>query len=398
MPKPPIGLPPESNLPRGPQRDLLTVIHELYSLAATPALTSVARLSREAPEEVDPISRDTASRLLHGKHEALARLRDVESLAFVLQRRARPEVDPWLEVSRVRKLWESYNDAARRSIGAFSPRISPGAQGRSLDYATHHARRTLVREFSHQAHPVREPHLQGSLAVVPVTFDSTTTGRRVFDREFQERDVAQAQQWGMLRPDGHQFKRENAWCASSYTVRGHLLDNDHPVGYISVEVRDNGVVSVYFREEVGGDSLPEALDWWVQGAAHTCFHVLQRLGALGEAHLSILLDRRGLLGPGSESRAEWKVKDPGQPLTTLNWPSSMTRFLFAHLDGINLWDISDGDPQNWAYRAAEEATDRISAEWRASPSEKADETGVAAAETLAWQDAARDRRAGRYRG
>ncbi|WP_395371632.1 hypothetical protein OHU45_26740 [Streptomyces tubercidicus] len=98
-----IAMPDESKLPRGPLRDLVAAVHDLYVDAAMPGASRISRLIRERDDLPDTVSHEMVGKLLHG--QALPRW---EKLQCVVQQLCDMAVSrPAAEKERVRfhALW-----------------------------------------------------------------------------------------------------------------------------------------------------------------------------------------------------------------------------------------------------------------------------------------------------
>ncbi|CAM5659286.1 hypothetical protein SAVIM40S_00922 [Streptomyces avidinii] len=124
-----IALPPESEVPSGPHRNLLTALHDLYRLAGFPSTRAISAAITRSEFARDSMSHQTVANILAGRR--VPRWLKVEALVDALLTLARRET-ALSEIDRFRSLWESIHSPVGERPetppeSSSSPLYPPGA-------------------------------------------------------------------------------------------------------------------------------------------------------------------------------------------------------------------------------------------------------------------------------
>ncbi len=124
-----IALPPKSEIPPGPHRNLLIALHDLYQLAGFPSTRDVSKVITRSEFARDSMSHQTVANILRGRR--VPRWLKVEALVDALLTLARRET-VLSEIDCFRSLWLSIHSPAGEhseppSRPSPSPLPSPGA-------------------------------------------------------------------------------------------------------------------------------------------------------------------------------------------------------------------------------------------------------------------------------
>lgn len=104
-----IAPPPESEIPPGPHRNLLTALHHLYQLAGFPSTREISKAIARSEFARDSMSHQTVANILTGRR--VPRWLKVEALVDALLTLARCET-VMFEIDRFRSLWLSMHAPA----------------------------------------------------------------------------------------------------------------------------------------------------------------------------------------------------------------------------------------------------------------------------------------------
>src|SRR5262245_46099053 len=112
-------MPGEEQLPRGPRRDLVGALHELYELAGKPATRRISADIREHDDLPGTLSHEGVSTILRGVG-GVPRWQNLESLVRALLDRAVTRRSPEDEVLRIHELWRLADSGLTSSIDLLS--------------------------------------------------------------------------------------------------------------------------------------------------------------------------------------------------------------------------------------------------------------------------------------
>ncbi|MGW1495221.1 hypothetical protein [Streptomyces sp. NPDC002402] len=132
-------MPDEERLPRGPHRDLVLALHDIYELAGKPAARTISICIRERDDLPGTLSHEGVSAVLRGV--GVPRWSNLESLVRVLAEQQRVgDLDVTRVVLRIHTLWRLADGGRASSNDSTSPSDGPQDVFESaLDQATTHS-------------------------------------------------------------------------------------------------------------------------------------------------------------------------------------------------------------------------------------------------------------------